>query len=104
MISIDVSIMIESVTPSLPSPVGRGFYPLSQRGRAREGACGNPCHIFTKLNSSRGYLDEQSNLRWLPLSALYRYACRLKNYREVPLEILEDSVHLAACAKWPAIP
>jgi len=104
MTFVEISIMIESVTPSLPSPVGRGFYPLSQRGRAREGVCGNPCHIFTKLNSSRGYLGEQSNLRWLASLALYRYACRLKNYREVPLEILEDSEQLATWAQRTTIP
>jgi len=113
MTSIDVLIREDSFTPSLALPrKERGQNPLPGArpkafrisGEGREGVWGNSVMYFEKLNSSRVYLDEQSNLRWLALSALYRYACRLKNYREVPVGFLEDSEQLAAWAQRTTIP
>jgi len=62
---IDVSIIGDSFAPSLPSPVGRGFCPLSQRGRAREGVGGNNVMYFGKLNNLN--LDYcQSHVKYPP--------------------------------------
>jgi len=47
---LEVSI-IGNRTPSLPSPDGRGFCPLSFWGRAREGELGNSVMYFGKFDN-----------------------------------------------------
>ena len=115
MTFIDSSIMVESFTPSLALPrwgerseggeAGQNPLPgarpksFSDFGGGQGGGGGQLSHVFGKLNSSRVYLNEQSNMRWLASSVFYSCACSLKNYREVPLEILEDEQQLVTWAR-----